>query len=47
MKSKMGKTLLKAVGLKCGYTDPSGRRTLRLPREHLPWIPEVHDKRSR
>lgn len=28
MKSKMGKTLLKAVGLARGYTDPSGRRTL-------------------
>ena len=27
MKSKMGKTLLKAVGLTRGFTDPSGRRT--------------------
>ena len=27
MKSKMGKTLLKAIGLTRGFTDPSGRRT--------------------
>ena len=30
MKSKMGKTLLKATGLSRGITDPSGRRTVAL-----------------
>ena len=30
MKSKMGKTLLKATGLARGIADPSGRRTVAL-----------------
>ena len=30
MKSKLGKTLLKATGLSRGITDPSGRRTVAL-----------------